>query len=286
MTVGRRTLLLGSGLGLVVAPPARAQDADLRALARRAAVYLAPLHATYLRRHRDIVERGQKLNRLVRQLSPRNGVLPATAWLDLSGEPMFLTLPAMGRRAYRVDFIDPFLRTFARLNDTTPRPQIIAGPGWKGMAPDEADPIRAPARSVLLRHGITVSVEDDEDVDEARGLQARTLLETPDERNQRRIIEMQELMRFRTDAPVEPVADWMPPRPADPFDLFETGLAMLGECVLGERDRQMLDGLAPLHLRPGRRFDARAFSDAGREAIARGIADAAPETAAAKAALD
>ena len=112
------------------------------------------------------------------------------------------------------------------------------------------------------------------------------LLETPDEHNQRRTLEMQELMRYRTDLPPEPVADWQEPRPADPFDLFETALALLGECVLGANDRQMLEELAPLRLRPGRRFDARSFSPAERDAIAQGIADAAPEIAAAKALLD
>ncbi len=285
MSLGRRTLL--AGLALPVA--ARAQERDLRTLARRAAVFLAPLQAAYAWRYRDVVERGQKLNRLVRQLSPQNHVLPAAAWLDLSGEPMFLTLPAMGERAYGVALIDPRGRPFAtlghRLDGDTPRPQIVSGPAWQGVAPDEADLIRAPARSVWLRYGLGVS-DDDDDVDDARGLQARTLLETPDARNQRRILEMQELMRFRTDLPPEPTADWDPPRPAERFDLFETGLAMLGECTLTDRDRQMLEELAPLHLRPGRRFDARAFGEAEREAIAQGIADAGPEIAAAKMALD
>ena len=258
---------------------------SLRTLARRAAIYLAPLYAMYTRRHRDIVERGQKLNKLARTVSPRNGLLPASAWLDLSVEPLFLTLPRMDERSYSMALIDPFVRTFARVNGLAPRPRIIVGPAWTGAAPDEADTIRAPARSVWLRYAIAVS-DDDDDVNDARGLQARTLLETPDERNQRRILEMQELMRYRTDPPPEPVADWPAPRPGDRFDLFEVGLAMLGECTLGERDRQLLEELAPLRLRPGRHFDARAFSEAERDEIALGIADAAPEIDAARAALD
>jgi hypothetical protein len=282
MKIGRRAALAG----LVLAPTARAQDGDLRALARRAAIYLAPLHAMYLRRHRDIVERGQKLNKLVRQLSPRNGSLPASAWLDLSGEPIFLTLPKMAERRYGVTLLDPFQRVVAEMSAAMPRPWIVGGPAWTGMAPDEADAVRAPARSAWLHYTIAVDPQDDDDINEARGLQARTLLETPDERNQRRILEMQELMRYRSELPSEPVADWAPPRPADPFDLFETGLALLGECTLGERDKQILDGLAALHLRPGRHFDSRAFSEVERTAIVQGIADAAPEVAAAKASLD
>jgi hypothetical protein len=279
--IGRRALLAG----LALAPAAWAQDASLRTLARRAAIYLAPLQAMYARRYRDTVERSQKLNKLVRTLSSRDGLLPASAWLDLSTEPMFLTLPKMEGRSYRVVLLDPFARPFADVSDPLPRPRIIVGPAWTGTAPGEADTIRAPARSVWLRYSIAVTGDDD-DVNEARGLQARTLLETPDERNQRRILEMQELMRYRTDLPPEPVADWPAPQPGDRFDLFEVGLAMLGECALTERDRQKLDELAPLHLRQGRHFDARAFSEAERDEIALGIADAAPEIDAARAALD
>lgn len=272
MTIGRRLVLAG----LAVAPAAKAQETGLRALARRAATWLAPPHAMYLRRHRDIVERGQKLNRLIREQPSPNGSLRATAWLDLSTEPMFLTLPRMNDTPYSAVLLDPFQRTVAEMRGPAPRPQMVGGPGWDGVAESGVEAIRAPCRSVWLRYVL------DDATDAAHAL----LLETPDEHNQRRILEMQELMRYRTDLPPEPAADWLPPRPADPFDLFETALAMLGECALTERDRQKLEELAPLRLRPGRRFDARAFSAAERDEIASGISDAAPEIRAARAALD
>ena len=270
--IGRRAVLAG----LVVPCIARAQATDLRALAHRAAIWLAPLHAMYLRRHRDIVERGHKLNRLIRESPAQNGSLRATAWLDLSTEPMFLTLPRMNETPYSAVLLDPFQRTVAEMRGPEPRPWIVGGPAWNGVAESGIDAIRLPCRSVWLRYVL----------DDATDAALALLLETPDEHNQRRTLEMQELMRYRTDLPPEPVADWPPPRPADPFDLFETGLAMLGECVLGERDKRVLEDMAPLRLRPGRRFDARAFSENDRLEIARGIADAAPEIAAAKALLD
>jgi hypothetical protein len=104
-----------------------------------------------------------------------------------------------------------------------------------------------------------------------RILQARVLLETPDQRNERRILETRELMRQRTVAPAEPVADWPAPNPTDPFDLFEVTLRALGESPLSERDRAVFEGLAPLKLRPGRKFDLRAFSESERRAIQAGI---------------
>ncbi|MCX7365028.1 MAG: DUF1254 domain-containing protein [Alphaproteobacteria bacterium] len=253
---------------------ARAQDgAELRDAARRAAIYLAPLYEMYVRRHRDVVEHGQKLNRLSRQLAPENGVLSAAAWLDLSVEPLFLTLPPMGQRSGSAVLLDPFTNTFARIG-ATPEPHMIVGPAWKGAVPtSEVTEIRAPSRSAWLRIGIAVNGDDD-DLDAARALQARLRLETPDQRNERRIIEMRELMRQRTVAPPEPVVFWQEPRPGDPFDLFDAGLAMLAECVLTDQDRQFLESLAPLSLRPGRKFDARAFSETERAAIVAGIADA------------
>jgi hypothetical protein len=266
-------------LAAFIASPAQADD-PLRDLARRAAIYLTPPYAMYRRRHRDIVERGEKLNRLIRQLSAEAGLLTARAWLDLSGEPLFLSLPRMEGRFYSAVLLDPFARVFVEVSRRTvgdaPLPHMIAGPGWKGDAPGEVAPIHAPAPSMWLRLRIA-TMDDDQDIDLARGLQARVLLETPDRRNERRILEMHELMRFRTTAPWEPVADWPQPRPADRFDLFDRGLAMLAGCTLHESARQTFDTLAPLHLRPGRRFDARAFSAPQRQAIAAGIADADTE---------
>lgn len=274
MTLGRRALLAA-----LVASPARAES-PLRDLARRAAIFLTPPCEMYRRRHRDVVERGEKLNRLVRQLSPDAGLLSAWAWLDLSDEPQFLSLPRMDGRFYSAVFLDPFARAFVQVSRRTvgdaPPPYMIAGPAWKGDVSSEVSPIYAPAPSIWLRLRIAVT-DDDEDIDVARGLQARTLLETPDRRNERRILEMRELMRSRTIAPPEPVADWPEPRPAERFDLFDAGLAMLAGCTLPESDWRIFDTLTALRLRPGRRFDARAFGEAEREAIAAGIADAAME---------
>src|SRR5205085_8753647 len=90
-----------------------------------------------------------------------------------------------------------------------------------------------------------------------------------------------ELMRQRTTPAPEPVADWPAINPADPFDLFETGMRALGEGPLGEADRLVLEGLAPLKLRPGRKFDVRGFREVEREAVKRGIARSRDEIRAA-----
>jgi hypothetical protein len=100
-------------------------------------------------------------------------------------------------------------------------------------------------------------------------------------RNERRVLETEELMRQRSILPPQPVADWPAPNRADPFDLFQVGMQALGESPLGERDHAAMESFAGLKLRPGRKFDVRAFTEAERAAIQAGIAYAPAEIRAA-----
>lgn len=293
MTVGRRAVLGGlAGLpALAAAREIRAQDATtaLRDLARRAAVYLFPLYEMYRARWRATVDetnlQRQRLNRFrnVQGLAdPEAGVvatpdadtLYSSAWLDLTLEPLFLTVPPIGDLNYSYAFIDLFSDTFFLAR---PHPQavglvthMIVAPTWSGDAPNDVTLVRAPTSSVWLLGRILV--DGPEELDRVRILQSRVLLETPDMRNERRILEAGELMRFRTQAPPEPVADWPAAHPDDPLDLFDTGLRALGESPLPERDRPLFEALAPLKLKPGRRFDRRAFREPELRTIRAGIA--------------
>lgn len=287
MKLGRRSALTA----LLAAPAiAHAQDssAQLRDLARRATIYLFPVYEMYRTRWQATVDDTnplrQRLNRFrhiatladarARAVTtPNNDTLYSSAWLDLSMEPLFLTVPPVGDLYHSYAFIDLFTDNFAyvshRLYGGQPPPHMVVGPDWKGDAPSDVTLVRAPTNSVWLIGRILV--DGPEEFDRVRILQARVLLETPDMRNERRILESRELMRQRTVAPPESVADWPAPHPADPFDLFEVGMRALGESALAERDRALFEALVPLRLRPGRKFDTRAFSEAERRAIQAGI---------------
>jgi hypothetical protein len=277
--LGRRAALAGAAALCHASAAVRAQD-DLTDLARRAALYLYPLREMYRARWNDTVTEGQRLNRL-RRLAPaiESGTLDCTAWLDLSAEPMFLTLPAMGERSYCIGLFDFFGDNFAcvsrRLHGAAPPPHMIAGPGWTADAPSDVVLLRAQTNAVWLRGFILIS--DTGNLEGARLQQARTLIETPDMHNERRILEIGELSRMRTYPPFEALADWPRSNPANPFDLFEVGLRVLGESPLPQRDTALFEEMAPLRLRPGRKFDARAFSAAERQAIIAGIAMAEAE---------
>ena len=211
--------------------------------------------------------------------TPNNDTLYSTAWLELSVEPMFLTLPPMGELYYSYAFLDLFTNNFAyvshRLNGGMPQPHMIVGPTWEGVPSFEVKLIRAPTNSVWLLGRILV--DGPEDLPALRTMQVRALLETPDQRNERRILETKELMRQRTIAPPDAVADWPAPNRGDPFDIFEIGMRAMGESPVSERDRTALEEFAALRLRPGRKFDSRAFTPAQRSAIQAGIAETEAE---------
>ncbi|MGD9882253.1 MAG: DUF1254 domain-containing protein [Reyranella sp.] len=286
MRLGRRTLIAS-----LLASPAvvRAQDQPvaLRDLARQATIYLFPVYEMYRTRWRSTVDESnplrQRLNRFLHVpvladhrsrlvTTPNNDTLYSSAWLDLSTEPLFLTVPPVGDHYYSYTFIDLFTNNFAqvshRLYGGQPPTHMIVGPAWQGDASFEVKLVRAPTNSVWLLG--RVLVDGPGELDRIRTLQARVLLETPDMRNERRILETRELMRQRAFAPAEPVADWPAPRRNDPFDLLKVGARALGESPLGERDKAVLQGLAPLRLRPGK-FDLRAFGERDRNAILAGI---------------
>lgn len=291
MKIGRRTALGAPVAGLVGGwAAAQAQDASatLRDLARRATIYLFPVYEMYRTRWQATVNDAnparQKLNRFrhVQTLAdhhtraattPNGDTLNSTAWLDLSVEPLFLTVPPVGDLYYSYAFLDLFTNNFAsvthRLNGGRPSPHMIVGPTWQGDAPGDVTLVRSPTNSAWLLGRLLV--HEPQELVPLRILQARTLLETPDMRNERRILETRELMRFRTQAPPDPVADWPAPVPGNPFDVLEVGMRALGESPLPERDRTMFEILTPLKLRPGRKFDQRAFGEAERRAIRSGI---------------
>ena len=284
----RRALLAGMLAAPAIAQAQETTPANLRELARRATIYLFPVYEMYRVRWQATVNEAnplrQRLNRFrhMAQLAdhrartvttPNNDTFYSSAWLDLSGEPVFLTVPPVGHLYYSYAFMDLFTNNFAyvshRLHGGNPPTHMIVGPGWTGDPSSEVTLVRAPTNSVWLLGRILV--EGPEEIDRVRILQGRVLLETPDMRNERRILETRELMRQRTVAPAEPVADWPAPDPDNPFDLFKVTMRAVGESPLSERDSAVFESLAPLKLKPGRKFDLRAFSEAERRAIQVGI---------------
>ncbi len=187
---------------------------------------------------------------------------------------MFLTVPPVGDLYYSYAFMDLFTNNFAyvshRLHGGEPPTHMIVGPAWTGDPPSEVKLVRAPTNSVWLLGRILVDGPDE--VDRVRILQARVLLETPDQRNERRILETRELMRQRTVAPAEPVAGLARAQSHRSVRPVRGDDARAGrEPACRSATARCSSACAPLKLRPGRKFDLRAFSEPERRAIQAGI---------------
>jgi len=283
----RRAALAGIA-ATALARPAIGQS-GLRALgelARRAAIYAIPIQELYRRRWRETVDLANpqplQLNRLEHAAAPSAAApdaLLSSAWVELTGEPMFLTLPDMGARSYSFAVVDMFGDTIDHVSRRhyggRPPPHVLFGPSWANPPPWGVRAIHATSNFVQLAGRIVV--DGPPDLGASRAVQARVLFETPATRNERRVREARELMPSGTVAPDEPVASWPEPRDGDPWDLFVVAARVLGESPVPARDAEEVEAFAALKLRPGRRFDLLGFSPGERGAMLEGIAAARAE---------
>ncbi|MCM1950482.1 DUF1254 domain-containing protein [Streptomyces sp. G2] len=81
-------------------------------------------------------------------VSPNADTLYSSAWLDLSDEPLVLTLPDFGDRFWMVPILDAWSDVCAvvgrRGNGSSAGPFLIAGPPWSGAVPDGLTLLESP----------------------------------------------------------------------------------------------------------------------------------------------
>ncbi|MBV9835578.1 MAG: DUF1254 domain-containing protein [Alphaproteobacteria bacterium] len=279
--ISRRAVIAGA-MATSLARPTLGQSGlrVLGDLARRAAIYAAPIYETYRRRWRDTVDPDNpglltlnKLDHTTTPLVAEPDTLVSSAWLDLAREPMFLLVPDMGARSYDFAVVDMFGDTIdhvsRRLYGGRSPPHVLFGPSWSNPPPTGVRAIQATTNLVRLTGRI--SVHGAGDLEAALVVQAKVLLETPATRNERRVLETQELMPAGVAAPEELVAGWPELHPDDPWDLFVVAARTLGEGPVPDRDAALVAEFAALRLRPGRRFDLLGFSPLERAAMRDGI---------------
>ncbi|MBW2298636.1 MAG: DUF1254 domain-containing protein [Deltaproteobacteria bacterium] len=85
---------------------------------------------------------------------PNCDTLYSTAWIDLSKEPIILSVPDMGDRYYVMPFMDAWTNVFAYIGKRTtgsgPGHYMLAGPGWNGTVPEGLQAIQAPTNMTWL----------------------------------------------------------------------------------------------------------------------------------------
>jgi len=152
-------MLAAQGLARAQSTPAEEQAYKLGV---QAYVYAYPLVLMGLTK-RVMTNRGLPTNRFFHAqafptpeaktiIRPNVDTLYSTAWLDLSEEPVILSVPDTGGRYYLVQLLDAWTETFAspgaRTTGTKADDFAIAGPGWKGRLPEGVREIRSPTNVV------------------------------------------------------------------------------------------------------------------------------------------
>jgi hypothetical protein len=141
-------------------------DASMEKLAAEAWLYGYPLVTAAMTRDamtavpsRDDARRKAPLNQFcymrstpdasfTEVVSPNADTLYSSAWLDLSDQPLVLTLPAFGERFWMVPILDAWSNVFAvvgrRKNGPSAGPCLIAGPSWSGDVPPGLTLLKSP----------------------------------------------------------------------------------------------------------------------------------------------
>ena len=111
---------------------------------------------------------------------PNNDTFYSTAWLDLSNEPIVLSVPDSDGRYYLMPFMDASTNVFASVGKLATGTQeghyVISGPDWlgsdlSGLLPSSVKHIVAPTNTVFLIGRIQAN--DAQDVDAAIELQEK-----------------------------------------------------------------------------------------------------------------
>jgi len=87
-------------------------------------------------------------------VSPNADTLYSTAWLDLTAEPLILSVPDVGKRYYLMPMLDAWTNVFAspglRTTGSAKGSFAVTGPGWSGKLPSGVKEIKSPTNMVWM----------------------------------------------------------------------------------------------------------------------------------------
>lgn len=159
---------------LIAMAPTRSQaalsDDEALAIGVEAYLYFYPLVTMDITRKQAIAEPGKELgkgpmNTFVNipayppadfkiVVRPNFDTLYSSAWLDLTKEPMVITVPETSGRYYLLPMLDMWSDVFAspgwRTTGTQAATFLITPPGWQGQVPSGMQPIAAPTPMVWI----------------------------------------------------------------------------------------------------------------------------------------
>jgi hypothetical protein len=202
--------------------------------------------------------------------TPNSDTPYSYAWLDLRTEPMVLTLPPIEKaRYYSVQLIDTYTHNFDYLGTRTSGNDggsfLIAGPGWKGEAPNGIKRVlRADTQFVFALY--RTQLLNPADIDNVRKIQAG--------------YKAQPLSAFLGQpAPKSaPAIDYVKPLTPDQqkssLDVFRILNFVLTFCPPLPDEQKLLARFARIGVAAGETFAPESLSPEMKQALEDGIADA------------
>jgi hypothetical protein len=193
-------------------------------------------------------------DRFTAMASPNVDTLYSTAWLDVSKEPIVLSLPKSNGRYFMIPLLSAWTNVFAspgvRTTGTHKGDYAITGPGWEGNLPSNVKQIRAPTNIVWVLGRVYSKGPSDQE--RAYAFQDRLKLTPLSQFG--KDVEIPSSVDFNLDVdsktpPAEQV-DRMDAR--NFFALFATELKKNPPSL---DDREMLSKLARIGIVPGKNFD-------------------------------
>jgi len=250
-------------------------DDDLHDLVIMAYIYSFPVYEMYRTRYtavydqenpartdlNEFLDRRELLDHTDRRVvSPNNDTLYSSAWLDLSLEPVILSVPDTNGRYYVMPFMDFYTNVFdsvgMRTTGTEAGDYVIAGPEWDGETPDGLPVIGSPTNSVWLIGRTLVDGEwdlpDVHEIQDQYELTPLSLWEDPEAE-----------AKVITDLENPPPA----PDPEDPWNFFEIVNIGMTENPPPDVEAPLMCLFAQIGVGPGQTFDPDRFTPEQKEVV-------------------
>jgi hypothetical protein len=206
-------------------------------------------------------------------VSPNADTLYSVAFLDLSREPMILSVPEMGKRYYLMQMLDAWTNVFAspgtRTTGNNKGDFAIVGPAWNGKLPEGVKEIKSPTNMVWIIGRTQTNGKDDYAA--VHAVQAQYKLTPLGARGKE--------YTPPTDVPVDPKVDPKTPPVVQlakmaAKEFFARLTALTADNPPAEADRPMVEKLAKIGVVPGKPFDAGKLDPAVAKGLERGVSDA------------
>lgn len=203
-------------------------------------------------------------------VTPNADTLYSLAWLDLSAEPLVLSLPDTGKRYYMMPMLDAWTNVFESPGTRTTGNKkgnfAIVGPGWTGKLPNDVKKVQAPTSMVWIV-GRT-KANGPSDFKAVSSLQDQYLLVPLSQwRGSAYITQNRPSVDGNVDMKTPPIEQVLS---MDPMEFYRRLGELMRDNPPASIDAPTIERFKKVGYRPGEFFDASALPDEAQEAVRNG----------------